>query len=123
MKYKIIEIDANQHSIVVRFYTDKITEVMLATDVLNGVVRRCRTDYNIDLPLPPPQGAALEQYILRHGPSDWLAMQEAILDPNVNTSMSAITPLLGVETHAVLAAIIPVAQSNAVVIPVELAQL
>jgi len=97
LKYKIIEVYPEQHSIVVRFYTDVITEEMLATDVLNGVIRRCRTDFNIDLPFPAPTGDALKELIVSKAPSNWLATQEAILNPVLDTSLSSVAGLVGQE--------------------------
>ena len=44
IKYKIVEVNEAEHSLVVRYYTDKITEESLAVDILDGVIRRCRTD-------------------------------------------------------------------------------
>lgn len=97
LKYKIIEVYPEQHSIVVRFYTDVITEEMLATDVLNGVIRRGRTDFNIDLPFPAPTGDALKELIVSKAPSDWLATQEAVLNPILDTSLSSVAGLVGQE--------------------------
>lgn len=97
LKYKIIEASPEYHSIVVRFYTDLISEESLATQTTDGVVVRGRTDYSIDLPIPLPEGAALAAFISAHAPKAWLETQEAILDPNVDTSLSAVMPLLGVE--------------------------
>lgn len=97
IKYKIIEINVAEHSIVVRFYTDLITEAMLATDVLDNVIRRCRTDYSLDLPVPAPTGTALHDFIVARAPTAWLHTQEDVLNPNVDTSLSAIVPLIGVE--------------------------
>ena len=98
MKYKIIEINSDDHSIVVRFYTNKVTEADLAVQVDDkGNVLRCRTDFNIDLPVPPPTGPVLEKLILRYAPRDWLNKREAIADPMVDTSLAHLLPLLGVE--------------------------
>jgi len=98
MKYKIIEINSVDHSIVVRFYTNKITEADLAVDVDDkGSILRCRTDFNIDLPVPPPTGDALEKFILRRAPRDWLKVREDVADPMVDTSLAHLLPLLGVE--------------------------
>jgi hypothetical protein len=102
IKYKIIETNADQHSIVVRFYTDVITEEMLATDILDGIVRRCRTDYSFDLPVPAPTGSALQDFITARAPVAWLTTQEAVLNPNVDTSLSGITALIGLETQVVV---------------------
>lgn len=97
LKYKIIEVYPEQHSIVVRFYTDIITEGMLAVDVLDGVIRRGRTDFNIDLPFPAPTGNALAELIISRAPSDWLATQEAVLNPVLDTSLSSVAGLVGQE--------------------------
>ena len=102
LKYKIIEIDEAQHSIVVRFYTDIVTETILATDILDGIIRRCRTDYSFDLPVPAPTGAALNDFINARAPIDWLKTQEDILNPNVDTSLSAVAALIGVETPVII---------------------
>lgn len=101
MKYKIIEINSDDHSIVVRFYTDKVTEADLAVQSdEKGAVLRARTDFNIDLPVPPPAGVALERLILRYAPMQWLDKREAIADPMVDTSLAFLLPLLGVEQSA-----------------------
>lgn len=97
IKYKIIEIDEAQHSIVVRYYTDTITEEMLAVDILDGVIRRCRTDYSMDLPVPAPTGPDLHTFISLRAPRDWLLAQEDIINPNVDTSLTELIPLLNIE--------------------------
>ena len=98
MKYKIIEINSADHAIVVRFYTSKITEADLAVQFDDkGNILRCRTDFNIELPVPPPTGDALEKFILRRAPRDWLKIREDVADPMVDTSLSHLLPLLGVE--------------------------
>lgn len=97
IKYKIVEIDETQHSIVVRYYTDKITEEMLAVDILDGVIRRCRTDYSLDLPVPAPTGTELHNFIALRAPKDWLFAQEDIINPDIDTSLTKLIPLLNVE--------------------------
>lgn len=98
LKYKIISIDTTQHSIVVRYYTDIITEAMLATDTLEGVIRSCRTDYSIDLPIPAPTGLGLSEFISARAPITWLETQETILNLSVDTSLANIIPLVNIET-------------------------
>lgn len=102
IKYKIIETNTAEHSVVVRFYTDIITETMLAVDVLDGVIRRCRTDYSFDLPVPAPIGTALHDFIVARAPIAWLHTQEDVLNPVIDTSLSAIIPLVGVEVDVVV---------------------
>lgn len=99
IKYKIIETNTAQHSIVVRYYTDIITEAMLSTDTLDGIIRRCRTDYSFDLPLPTPTATELHAFIVARAPAEWLRTQEAVLNPAIDTSLSAITPLVNVEVE------------------------
>jgi hypothetical protein len=99
--FKIIEVHPQQHSIVVRFFTDKITEDMLATQRdVDGTILRCRTDYNIDLPIPSPTGDALDELIASKAPRSWLETMEAVQDPSVDTSLSDIASLVGVVKSA-----------------------
>lgn len=100
LKYKIIEVHPQQHSIVVRYYTDIITEEYLAAQVVDGVIVRARTDFNIDLPIPVPEGVALDAFISARAPKDWLATQEAVLNPAVDTSLSSLSSLVNVEKTA-----------------------
>jgi len=64
-KFKILSFDLSQHSIVVRYYTDFLTEDNLATSFnLDGSIERnkdgspirCQTDYNLNIwkTNPPP---------------------------------------------------------------------
>jgi hypothetical protein len=99
IKYKIIETDTSQHSIVVRFYTDIVTEAMLSVDTLDGIIRRCRTDYSFDLPIPAPTGTALHDFIVARAPTAWLQTQEDVLNSSIDTSLAAIIPLLGIEVE------------------------
>lgn len=100
IKFKIVEVNEAQHSVVARYYTDKITEESLAVDTLDGVIRRCRTDYSIDLPLPTPTGSDLETFILARAPAQWLTMLEAVANPQINTSLTSISGLVGIEVNA-----------------------
>ena len=98
MKYKIIETNQADHSIVVRFFTTKTTEAMLAVQVdEQGNIQRGRTDYSIDLPVPAPRGAALDAFIMGHAPTAWFARIEAIQDPGIDTSLDFLDDLIGVE--------------------------
>lgn len=107
IKYKIIELVPDQHSIVVRFWTDKITEDSLCTvrypdgtPVLTaeGAPGRCSTDMTIAInKVPPPTGAELERYILRHAPREAFERQERVMNPEVDTSLSSLSSLVGRE--------------------------
>ncbi len=99
IKYKIVEVNSEQHSIVVRFYSDVITEESLAVQWGDdGQILRGRTDYNIDLPIPAPSGDELQNIILSNAPSQWLKTQAFLLDPDVNTSLEDVKLLIGIES-------------------------
>jgi hypothetical protein len=100
--YKILEVVPDEHSVVVRYYTDKFTEDMLDMDVEHKLPRRedgspvrCRTDYNLNLPVPAPKGEELHQYLMRCAPVDWFDIKEQILNPNVDTSLKHIQDQIG----------------------------
>lgn len=98
MKYKIVEINPGEHSIVVRFYTEKFTEDMLATQKDDqGNVLRCRTDFSIDLPIPAPRNKALEDYIMQRAPFGWFKKLSDVADPAIDTSLEFLRSQLGVE--------------------------
>lgn len=107
VKYRIIKVDPEEHSITVRYFTDKITEKMLAMEldsegnaVLDeqGYPTRCRTDYHINIfqaPSPPQEDVI--KIINQNAPIDWFILQESIKDPNIDTSLSSISDLVNVE--------------------------
>lgn len=96
IKMKIVEVHPTEHSVVVRYFTDKITEEMLAVSSdrnADGTPVRCRTDSNVSiLQVPAPTGQALIDYILSVSPPsyDWLGLQEKIVDPAADTSMTGV---------------------------------
>ena len=106
VKYRIIGVDTNEHSITVRYFTDKITEEILSVEfdrkgnpVLNdeGYPLRCRTDYHISIyQIPSPTEAEILEIINRNAPVDWLRLKEEVIDPDVDTSLSSITNLINV---------------------------
>lgn len=106
LKYRIISVDTNEHSIIVRYFTDIVTEEMLATEldrhgnaILNedGFPTRCRTDYHINIfDVPAPSGEELAKIIRYNAPVDWLRLKEQVLDPDVDTSLSNVGDMLNV---------------------------
>lgn len=101
IKYKIIQINPADHGIVVRFYTDTISEEDLAVrnpdtgEIIlddDGNIGSCRTDYSITLwDAPALAGEALEEMILRHAPVQWFELQNKVADASVDTSLSGIS--------------------------------
>jgi hypothetical protein len=113
IKYKILEKDTSQHSVVVRYYTDIITEDSLATSFTtdsdgntvidrgpDGSPKRCQTDYNISLwnvsdTQPGANTEAIFNRIYESAPYDWFELKEKILDNSIDTTMSVIDSLIG----------------------------
>ena len=108
VKYRIIETHPKEHSVTVRYYTDKLTEDMLATERdidgkpsklgPDGKPLRCRTDYYINV--WEPEGLTeerLHELLTRSVNFDWFKLQHKILDPNIDTSLSIAENLKGKE--------------------------
>jgi hypothetical protein len=101
IKYRILEAHPDEQLIVVRYYSDAVPEDSLASQVdAEGNMLRCRTDVAINLPLPTPSGADLEKLILRSCPIGLFEIKAAVADPGVDTSLSGILPMVGVEVVA-----------------------
>jgi len=79
LKYKIIDLNEDTHSIVVRYYTDNVTENLLASNSRlrsDGSPERTRSDISITLPIPMPSDDELEKIILRNFPKNGLEVFE-----------------------------------------------
>lgn len=112
VKFKIIDVDPSQHSIIVRYYTNLLTEDSLATSYNpdgtiarrnDGSPQRCQTDYNFNLwQTDPPLTEEQIKKIANDGaPYDWFKLRHDVLDPQVDTSLSAVNGLLNTEFSAV----------------------
>lgn len=106
VKYKILKVIEDEHSILVRYYTDIVNEDFLAIDKNSGNIRRgpdgspevCRTDSNINIfQTPSPTQEEILNIIMINAPRDWLAMQESILNENVDTSLSSVVGMINQE--------------------------
>lgn len=103
INYRILKVDELEHSIIVRYYTDIVTEAYLATpryendsfDVTpEGYPVSCRTDYNFNIwETPSPSEERIVEIIMNGAPKEWLHLHEQILSSNVDTSLSEIKPL------------------------------
>ena len=85
IKYKIVEVWPKDLVFVVRYYSDKITEEMLACDDNrrpDGTPVRCKTDVSLDIPLLESDEDR-EKFFKRMkliSPVDYLKRQEIILE-------------------------------------------
>lgn len=97
--YKIVELWPDDHLIVVRYWTDLVTEEMLASDPNrkeDGTPVRCRTDVSLNLPVPSSSIDEIEKIAKNGAPIAWLKLMEAKLDPKIDTEVDHIKPLLNV---------------------------
>jgi len=103
INYRILNVNEQEHSIVVRYYTDIVTEAYLATPKYSdgtfdttpeGYPVGCRTDYNFNVwETPSPSQERLIEIIQNNAPRDWLHLHEQILSQNVDTTLSDVKPL------------------------------
>ena len=96
LHYKIVEVWPSDHLIVVRYWTDVLSEEFLASDSNrkeDGTPVRCRSDVSITLPIPAPTGNELENLIVSQAPLEWLKTLEKVQAPDIDTSMSDILKL------------------------------
>ncbi len=103
--YRIVRVDPAAHGIVVRYFTDKVTEMDLANSlnpdgsvILNadGYPVSTRTDIMMSIyDTPAPSNEELEKRIMLTAPVGWLKLQEDIKDPDVDTKLSEARNLTG----------------------------
>lgn len=85
IKYRIIEMNDKEQSIVVRYYTDLLSEEALAADSNrnpDGIPVRCRTDFSMNLYDADyvKDEESLHKFLLDAAPTDWFRLQhESIL--------------------------------------------
>jgi hypothetical protein len=103
--YRIIKVDPASHGIVVRYFTDKVTEMDLANSlnpdgsaILNadGYPVSTRTDVMVNIyDTPAPSNEEIEKRVMMSAPVEWLKLQENIKDPGVDTKMTEVRNLTG----------------------------
>lgn len=114
--YKIVELWPDDHLVVVRYWTDNISEMDLASDQNrkeDGTPVRCRTDVSINLPVPmPTDPEEIDKIIKVAGPISWLKMLEDVKNPDVDTSLDAVAGLVGVTKTTTKEEITTIMQEN-----------
>ena len=103
--YRIVRVDTAAHGVVIRYWTDKVTEMDLASQfdsngnpVLNadGYPVQTRTDSLMTIyEVPPPSVEDIIKRIKVQAPVDWLRLQESILDPGIDTRLSDVKNAIG----------------------------
>ena len=99
--YRIISVDKKEHSAVVRYFTDKITEDSLASSfnddgsivrTESGYSARCRTDVNItifDSDFSPEQ---IDSHFQSSAPAAWFELQEKTIEKDTTTLLTHLVP-------------------------------
>lgn len=98
--YKIVEVWPDSHSMVVRYYTDIVSEESLASDSNvrdDGSPVRCRTDVSISVPVPEPTEEDVKNLAMRNIPYKFLKFREDVMTGNIDYSMANTNALLNVE--------------------------
>jgi hypothetical protein len=108
IKFKIIELDTTQHSMVVRYFSDLLTEEELASSFEldeqgNRVIQRrpdgspvrCQTDYNINIwRVPAPSTEEIKKIASQSAPRDWFRLKHEIILNTSDTSMANVASLM-----------------------------
>lgn len=109
IKLRILDLHPENHSVTIRYSSDKLSEDYLASEFdgkgkirrrLDGTPTRCRTDSHLEIrKVPAPEGADLLDYIFEYAPPnrEWFELQEKILDPAVDTSMGKLVGMTTAE--------------------------
>lgn len=111
IKFKIIELHPDQHSMVVRYWTNLISQDELATSVSydsngnkvidrreDGSPARCQTDVNINIwQVPAPESNVIIQIANNAAPYDWFALKHAVADPTIDTGLSNVAAVMNTE--------------------------
>lgn len=103
--YKIVSINQEDHSFIVRYWTDIISEDFLANefDENNEIKRRedgsptrCRSDVNLTLYKVDATEVEIDLLIRENAPKEWLETLEKVQDPKIDTSMEKLNKKIGV---------------------------
>lgn len=99
IKFKVLSVNTEEHTITVRYFSDLVSEDSLATefDLYNQIIRdkngyptRCRTDINIAIrEYPCPSEEKLKKILSAYAPVDFFKSVENKLNPAIDTSMSS----------------------------------
>lgn len=101
INYKILQVHEKEQSIVVRYWTDFLTENDLAVDNeknSDGSPVRCRCDYNLNVWDYIKTEEDLNKMIQNAAPIDWFKLQYRVKNPEIdntiNGTMSIVKGLL-----------------------------
>jgi hypothetical protein len=96
INYRILSVDESEGTIVVRYWTDILSERALSVlpDEQSNVPARCRTDYNLVIPDPAMTPEQIHDFAVSNAPVDWFEVK------HTGVSLPQIAPLVGVNRTA-----------------------
>lgn len=100
IKYKIVEIHEDNRVMVVRYFTDIITEQDLDIDpnpTGNGSPMRCKSDIALSIPLPEPTEEELHKILMLNAPIDTLKVFETLKTQPNTSVLSVVTNMKDIE--------------------------
>lgn len=117
IKYKIVELYENDRTMVVRYYTDVLSEKDLESvpnpdDPSKPI--RCKSDVSLSIPLPEPTSVELEKLILRNAPIAGLEVLEKIKTQPELSTLITTSSLLNVEVSKTKEELISIIQTSEV---------
>lgn len=100
VSFRIVKVDPTEHGILVRYFTDKVTETDLATSFdannniklhADGYPLSTRTDMFMSIyKFPTPPYEEIKKDIITRAPIEWLNLQEKVKDKTVDTSLTEL---------------------------------
>jgi hypothetical protein len=106
IKYRILSVDEKEHSFVVRYYTDILTENSLTAFYNDdgsikcgedGTPDRCRSDYNLTMFDVYASHEDIERQIKMSAPAQWFAMLEHMQQNESTTALNILKEKLNKE--------------------------
>lgn len=94
--YKIVEIWKAERLMVVRYYTDILTEEKLAVDTIrkeDGSPIRCRTDISMSIPFIDQTKEELEKHLFLSAPLHLLKSLENVETNSIDTKLEIVNEL------------------------------
>jgi hypothetical protein len=112
INYRILSVDEKEGSVVVRYWTDELSERQLSIDSNEqaDTPEHCRTDTNLNIWRPDATDSEISDAILRCAPVDWLGLKEKINDPQVDTSLAQVKSMVGISRSGEIVPPAPIPQ-------------
>lgn len=97
--YRVLSIDENECSFMVRYWSDEVTELELSQDLPEehyDPPKRCRTDTHMNVWRPEATPDELHEAIMANAPMQWLELKGKVKNPAVDTTLSQLQSMVGV---------------------------